>query len=44
VRAVVIAIRVTETQRTEIAMAAERVGKTAADWARDALLAALVPP
>jgi hypothetical protein len=41
VKAVVIAIRVTETEMAEIATAAGRAGTTAARWARDVLLAAL---
>jgi hypothetical protein len=43
VKGVVIAIRVTETEMTEIACAAERSGRTPAQWAREVLLAALAP-
>jgi hypothetical protein len=43
VKGVVIAIRVTETEMTEIAVAAVRCGKTPAQWAREVLLAALNP-
>jgi hypothetical protein len=43
VKGVVIAIRVTETEMTEIACAAGRSGKTPAQWAREILLAALEP-
>ena len=41
VKAIVIAIRVTEAEMTEIGIAAGRSGKTPAQWAREILLAAL---
>ena len=41
VKGVVIAIRVTEMEMTDISIAAVRCGKTPAQWAREVLLAAL---